>query len=70
MESVVKSILFIPQTAIGPPLRALIFEISHFDISGFKKKNEKKIKKKKKNKTSQMEFSFFKKNLVSLVYVE
>ena len=69
MESVVKSILFIPQTAIGPPLRALIFEISHFDISGFKKKTERKFPK-KKFKTSQMEFSFFKKNLVSLVYVE
>lgn len=69
MESVVKSILFIPQTAIGPPLRALIFEISHFDISGFKKKTERKFQK-KKFKTSQMEFSFFKKNLVSLVYVE
>ena len=47
MESVVKSILFIPQTAIGPPLRALIFEISHFDISGFKKKTERKFQKKK-----------------------
>lgn len=47
MESVVKSILFIPQTAIGPPLRVLIFEISHFDISGFKKKTERKFKKKK-----------------------
>lgn len=46
MESVVKSILFIPQTAIGPPLRALIFEISHFDISGFKKKTERKFQKK------------------------
>ena len=50
MESVVKSILFIPQTAIGPPLRALIFEISHFDISGFKKKTERKFQKKKKIK--------------------
>ena len=48
MESVVKSILFIPQTAIEPPLRALIFEISHFDISGFKKKTERKFQKKKK----------------------
>lgn len=47
MESVVKSILFIPQTAIEPPLRALIFEISHFDISGFKKKTERKFQKKK-----------------------
>lgn len=47
MESVVKSILFIPQTAIGPPLRALIFEISHFDISSFKKKTERKFQKKK-----------------------
>ena len=46
MESVVKSILFIPQTAIEPPLRALIFEISHFDISGFKKKTERKFQKK------------------------
>ena len=45
MESVVKSILFIPQTAIEPPLRALIFEISHFDISGFKKKTERKFQK-------------------------
>ena len=48
MESVVKSILFISQTAIEPPLRALIFEISHFDISGFKKKTERKFQKKKK----------------------
>ena len=47
MESVVKSILFIPQTAIEPPLRTLIFEISHFDISGFKKKTERKFQKKK-----------------------
>lgn len=47
MESVVKSILFIPQTAIEPPLRALILEISHFDISGFKKKTERKFQKKK-----------------------
>ena len=47
MESVVKSILFIPQTAIEPPLRALIYEISHFDISGFKKKTERKFQKKK-----------------------
>ena len=47
MESVVKSILFIPQTAIEPPLRALIFEIPHFDISGFKKKTERKFQKKK-----------------------
>ena len=47
MESVVKSILFISQTAIEPPLRALIFEISHFDISGFKKKTERKFQKKK-----------------------
>ena len=46
MESVVKSILFIPQTAIGPPLRTLILEISHFDILGFKKETDRKFQKK------------------------
>ena len=39
MKLVVKSMFFIPQSAIESPLRAPIPAISHFDILGFKPEN-------------------------------
>ena len=39
MKSVIKSVLFIPPTAILTPLRAFIPVISHFDVLDFKPKN-------------------------------
>ena len=68
MKSVVKSVLFTPPTAILTPLRVLIPVISHFDVLDFKPKNWEKMLK--VFTTSPIGFSFFKKNVVSLVYVE
>ena len=45
MKSVVKFMLFIPETAIGTTVRAPIPAISHFDILGFKQKTEKRFQK-------------------------
>ena len=45
MKSVVKSMLFIPQTTIGTPLRVFILAISHFGTLGFKLETERKFQK-------------------------
>ena len=68
MKSVVKSVLFIPPTAILTPLRAPIPVISNFDVLDFKSKNWENVLK--VFTTSPIGFSFFKENVASLVYVE
>ena len=59
MKSVLKSMLFMPQTVIENPLRAPTLAISHFDMTDFKPENWEKISK--ALTTSLIEFSFSKK---------
>ena len=60
--------LFMPQAVIGTHLRAPIPAISHFDILGLKPENSEEVSK--VLTTSPIELSFFKRNVVSLVYAE